>query len=143
MRDEPSGQPSAAPAGVDRALADPGTPLEPALRQQMEQRFGHDFSRVRVHVGPAAEQSARDLNATAYTLGRDVVFGASRFEPQTQQGQRLIAHELTHVVQQSGSDGTSLGQTPALIQREPEENPPKKISSAKTACQENPEKREN
>jgi hypothetical protein len=117
--EQPSGQMSVPPAGVGRALAHPGTPLEPALRQQMEQRFGHDFSRVRVHVGPAAEQSARELNASAYTLGRDVVFGASQFEPRTQQGQRLIAHELTHVVQQSGSAGSSLGQTPALIQRQP------------------------
>jgi hypothetical protein len=121
-----SGPTGAAPAGVDRALADAGAPLDPALRQQMEQRFGHDFSRVRVHVGPAAEQSARNLNAGAYTLGQDVVFGAGRFEPQTQQGQRLIAHELTHVVQQSGGDGTHIGQTTALIQRQPDDTAPKK-----------------
>jgi hypothetical protein len=121
-----SGQMSAAPAGVDRALASPARPLDPALRQAMEQRFGHDFSAVRVHVGSAAEQSARELHASAYTLGRDVVFGAGRFEPQTQQGQRLIAHELTHVVQQSGSAGASLGQTAALIQRQPDEISPKK-----------------
>jgi hypothetical protein len=125
---QPSGQMSAAPAGVDGALVSPGRPLDPALRQRMELRFGHDFSRVRVHVGPAAEQSARELDANAYTLGHDVVFGASQFEPQTHQGQRLIAHELTHVVQQSGSAGTSLGQTPALIQREPAK---KTLKSAK------------
>ena len=71
----------------------------------MEQRFGYDFSRVRVHAGMAAEQSARDLNAHAYTVGPNMVFGAGRFAPGTHQGRRLIAHELTHVVQQSGSDG--------------------------------------
>jgi hypothetical protein len=71
----------------------------------MEQRFGYDFSRVRVHAGTAAEQSVLDVNANAYTVGPNMVFGAGRFAPGTQQGRRLIAHELTHVVQQSGSDG--------------------------------------
>lgn len=99
------GQTEAAPASVDQALASPGRPLEPALRQDMEQRFGHDFSRVRVHTGTAAEQSAQDVNAHAYTVGRNMVFGEGRFTPGTQEGRRLIAHELTHVVQQAGSDG--------------------------------------
>jgi hypothetical protein len=91
-----------APASVDQALASPGKPLEPELRWDMEQRFGHDFSRVRVHSGPAAEQSARDMSAHAYTVGHDIVFGIGRFAPRTQEGRRLIAHELTHVVQQRG-----------------------------------------
>ena len=104
-----TGQMDAAPASVDQALASPGRPLEPALRQDMEQRFGHDFSRVRVHSGAAAEQSARDVNAHAYTVGHDIVFGAGRFAPGTHEGRRLIAHELTHVVQQSGADSISAG----------------------------------
>src|SRR5947208_5652496 len=99
-----NGPMDAAPASVDHALASPGRPLEPALRQNMEQRFGYDFSRVRVHSGAAAEQSARDVNAYAYTVGHDMVFGAGRFTPGTHEGQRLIAHELTHVVQQSSAD---------------------------------------
>lgn len=90
-----------APASVDRVLASSGKPLDPALRQDMEQRFGHDFSRVRVHSGAAAEQSARDVNAHAYTVGRDIVFGVGQFAPATPGGRRLLAHELTHVVQQS------------------------------------------
>ena len=89
-----------APASVDRVLASSGKPLEPALRQDMEQRFGHDFSQVRVHLGGVAEQSAREVNANAYTVGHDIVFGAGRFSPGTHEGQRLLAHELTHVVQQ-------------------------------------------
>jgi uncharacterized protein DUF4157 len=93
----------AAPASVDQILASPGNPLDPALRQDMEQRFGYDFSRVRLHSGPAAEQSAREVDANAYTAGHDIVFGAGRFSPGTLEGRRLIAHELTHVVQQSGS----------------------------------------
>ena len=71
----------------------------------MEQRFGYDFSQVRVHPGRGREQSARDVNANAYTVGHDIVFGAGRFAPETHEGRRLIAHELTHVVQQSRVEG--------------------------------------
>jgi hypothetical protein len=98
---QPAGRVEAGPASVDRALAGYGRPLEPALRQDMEQRFGYDFSKVRVHTGATAEQSARDVNAQAYTVGHDIVFGAGRFTPGTHEGRRLIAHELTHVAQQS------------------------------------------
>ncbi|MFH0344323.1 MAG: DUF4157 domain-containing protein [Chromatiales bacterium] len=70
-----------APASVDQVLASPGTPLEPMLRQDMEQRFGYDFSRVRVHADGAAERSARDVNAQAYTVGHDIVFGAGQYAP--------------------------------------------------------------
>jgi hypothetical protein len=98
---ESSGRSGAAPAAsVDRALAGPAKPLEPDLRQDMEQRFSHDFSQVRVRTGAVAEQSARDVNAHAYTLGNDIVFGAGRFDPASQEGRRLIAHELTHTIQQ-------------------------------------------
>jgi hypothetical protein len=114
-------------ASVDRVLAEPGAPLQPALRQDMEQRFGRDFSQVRVHSGSAAEQSARDVDARAYTVGRDMVFGSSRFAPQTSEGRRLIAHELTHAIQQS-RDGITVGgheggrfDGPGLIQREPDD----------------------
>lgn len=89
-----------APASVDRVLTGPGRSLEPGLQQDMGHRFGYDFSRVRVHTGPAAEQSARDVNAYAYTVGRNIVFGAGRFAPGTAEGRRLLAHELVHVVQQ-------------------------------------------
>ena len=78
------------------------------LQQDMGQRFGHDFSRVRVHTGRAAEQSARDVNAHAYTVGHNIAFGAGRFAPGTYEGRRLLAHELTHVVQQSVNQGVSL-----------------------------------
>lgn len=89
-----------APASVDSVLSSSGRPLEPALQQDMGQRFGHDFSQVRVHTGSAAEQSARDVNAHAYTVGNDIVFGADRFAPRSHEGQKLLAHELAHVVQQ-------------------------------------------
>jgi Domain of unknown function (DUF4157) len=98
---QPAGQMDAAPASVDHALASHGEPLEPALRQEMEQRFGHDFSGVRVHSGGAAEESARDVNSHAYTVGNNIVFGAGTYAPGSERGRRLLAHELTHVVQQS------------------------------------------
>jgi hypothetical protein len=106
------------PASVDQALASHGRPLEPALRRDMEQRFGYDFSRVRVHSGTAAEQSARDVNAQAYTVGHDIVFGAHEFAPGTNEGRRLIAHELSHVVQQ-GSAGSLRGSGSGVLQRQP------------------------
>jgi len=95
-----------APDSVNRTLASSGRPMEPVLRQDMEQRFGHDFYQVRVHSGVVAEQSAREVNAKAYTAGNNIVFAASQLVPQTHEGRRLIAHELTHVVQQCGNTST-------------------------------------
>jgi len=100
VAEQPIGPAEAVPASVNQTLATSGRPLEPALRQDMEQRFGHDFSGVRLHTGEAAEQSAQDVNAQAYTVGQDIVFGAGRFAPAVHEGRRLLAHELTHVVQQ-------------------------------------------
>ena len=91
-----------APSIVDEVLSSPGHTLDAATRRFMEPRLGHDFSRVRVHYDDAARQSAQAVNAHAYTVGHDIVFAAGRFAPGTQDGQRLLAHELTHVVQQSG-----------------------------------------
>ena len=102
---------AAAPAGVERVLAGSGRPLGTAMRQDMEQRFGHDFSRVRVHTDGASAQSARAINAHAYTVGYDIVFASGRFAPETSEGRRLMAHELTHVVQQTGRDGTTIGES--------------------------------
>jgi nucleoid-associated protein YgaU len=89
-----------APTSVDHVLSSHGSPLEPLLQQDMEQRFGHDFSRVRVHTNGDAERSAREVNANAYTVGKNIVFRAGQYSPGSNEGRRLIAHELTHVVQQ-------------------------------------------
>ena len=95
------GQMDMAPASVERVLASSGRPLEPALRKDMEQRFGHDFSKVQVHSDAAAGRSAQEVYARAYTVGQDIVFGAGHFTPTTREGQWLLAHELAHVVQQT------------------------------------------
>ncbi len=102
-----TGQLEPAPPSVDQALGSSSAPLDSSVREDMEQRFGHDFSQVRLHTGAEAEKSAEDVNANAYTLGRDVVFAAGRFAPGTPEGRRLIAHELTHVVQQEAASGGS------------------------------------
>lgn len=92
----------AAPAAVNLpGHIGSGQPLDHASRAFFEPRFGRDFSTVQVHAGPAAAQSAHDLSAHAYTLGRDIVFGEGRFAPSTPSGRQLLAHELAHVVQQS------------------------------------------
>jgi hypothetical protein len=93
-------EPAEKSSGVQQALGSAGQALEKSTREQMEPKFGHDFSRVRVHTDTAAASSARSLNAQAYTVGEHVVFAAGRYAPETQAGQSLIAHELTHVVQQ-------------------------------------------
>ena len=108
---QPADKTATAAASVDQALASPGKPLETRLRQEMEQRFACDFANVRIHSGAAAGQSARDVNANAYTVGHAIVFGESQFAPGTSQGRRLIAHELTHVVQQSGAARIHGGQS--------------------------------
>ncbi len=87
---------------VHDVLRGPGQPLDAKTRAFMEPRFGHDFSRVRVHADAKAAESARAVQAQAYTVGRNVVFGAGQYAPGTDAGRRLLAHELTHVVQQGG-----------------------------------------
>ncbi len=77
-----------------------GSPLEGSTRTYMESRLGHDFSDVRVHTGPKADESARSINAQAYTVGTNVVFQTGKFAPETPTGLHTLAHELTHVVQQ-------------------------------------------
>ena len=94
---------TAVPESVHQVLLSPGQSLDTATRSFMESRFGHDFSDVRAHTDAQAAESARAVNALAYTVGRDVVFGAGQFAPHTTSGKRLLGHELAHVVQQRGA----------------------------------------
>ena len=125
------GEAGTAPGSLQNALVGPGDPLEPELCREMEHRFGHDFSQVRVHLGATAEQSARDVNARAYTVGDNMVFGAGEFNPGTREGRRLLAHELTHVVQQSNTQahvirrqGDFDDDEPTLVERRNPNQPP-------------------
>ena len=105
-----------APPIVHEALRSPGRPLDPATRAFMEPRFRHDFSSVRVHTGMPAERSAQTMGAAAYTVGNDIVFASGRLVPESQEGRRLIAHELTHVVQQSRGMVATLQRQPDRYQ---------------------------
>jgi predicted deacylase len=87
-------------AAIQTGVRGGGSPLDPASHGELGRRFGHDFSAVRIHRDGAAAASARSLGARAYTVGHDIVFGADAWAPHTIDGQRLLAHELTHVVQQ-------------------------------------------
>lgn len=89
-----------APPIVHEVLNSPGQPLDKATRDFFEPQFGHDFSKVRVHADSRAHESARAVNALAYTVGNDLVFGAGQLAPGTNTGMRLLAHELVHVAQQ-------------------------------------------
>ena len=91
--------PAMAPAIVHDVLASQGHSLTADVRDMMELRFGHDFSRVRVHTDSRAAESARSVNALAYTVGDHIAFQADQYNPSSGSGQRLLAHELTHVVQ--------------------------------------------
>jgi phosphoglycolate phosphatase-like HAD superfamily hydrolase len=99
--------PPAVPPIVHDVLRSSGQPINTGIRTLMEPRFGHDFSNVRVHTDAMAAESARSVNALAYTVGRDVVFGSGQYTPDSTTGKQLIAHELTHVVQQQSP--TSVG----------------------------------
>ena len=103
---------------VDDVLRAPGQPLDAATRAFMETRFGHDFSQVRVHADAGAAEAARSAHALAYTVGRQVVFGAGRYAPATAAGRRLLGHELAHVVQQDGQDRSSVSGTAAEAEAE-------------------------
>jgi hypothetical protein len=89
------------PPNVHEALRSPGQPLDSATLAFFEPRLQHDFHNVVVHTGPSAEAAATAMSALAFTAGRDIVFGSGQFAPGTHGGRRLLAHELTHVVQQS------------------------------------------
>jgi hypothetical protein len=95
------------PGAVHEALTGPGQPLEHAVRTAMELRFQHDFSAVRVHTDKSSSEATRAVGASAFTVGRHLVFGIDQYRPHSEMGQRLLAHELAHVVQ-SSSDGDQL-----------------------------------
>ncbi|HEU4560851.1 MAG TPA: DUF4157 domain-containing protein [Longimicrobium sp.] len=104
LRRSPSAAaPAVAPQAVHDVLRSPGTPLDGSVRAQMEPRFRHSFADVRVHADSRAAESARSVGAHAYAVGTHLVFGAGRYVPGSAGGNRLIAHELAHVVQQRGA----------------------------------------
>ncbi|MGZ4734605.1 MAG: eCIS core domain-containing protein [Acidimicrobiia bacterium] len=110
------------PSGIEasiQSMTATGEPLPPAVRATMEPRFGFDFEKVRVHTGNDAAGAAAALGARAFTTGDHIFFGRGEFQPSSYAGQRLIAHELTHTVQQQPSSGRAsrLLVAPKRVQR--------------------------
>lgn len=101
LSSEPSGRD--APPIVDEVLRSPGERLDPSGRRFFEQRFGHDFSHVRVHRDAQAQRSAQAVAARAYSVGEHIVFNSGQYAPESGRGRELMAHELTHVLQQRGT----------------------------------------
>ena len=104
----PWAQPAAPPI-VHEVLRSPGEALDAPTRSLMESRFGRDFSQVRVHSDERAAESARSVNAAAYTVGDNVVFNSGQYASKTYEGRKLLAHELTHVVQQTSGTTQAAG----------------------------------
>lgn len=106
---------SAVPEGFEAGMqrSGSGNSLDMGTRSLMESRFGQDFSHVRLHTDDAAAEAARLVQAQAFTTGRDIYFGRNRYQPQTREGQKLLAHELTHTIQQ-GEAGSGL-QTASVL----------------------------
>jgi len=103
-KNDSSAEPLRVPSIVGDVLRSSGQPLDAGTRSFMEPRFGRDFSAVRVHTDSRAAESARAVNARAYTVGNNIAFAAGRYAPRSQDGMKLLAHELTHTIQQgSGS----------------------------------------
>jgi hypothetical protein len=112
-------------SAVDEVLRAPGSPLDHETRRFMESRMGFDFSKIKIHTDPRAAASARRVGALAYTVGSDVVFAEGRFAPHTTAGRRLLAHELTHVVQQSpliAQRAAGICPAPVHLQRDVDES---------------------
>lgn len=107
-----------APSTVSDVIQSGGQPLSAQTRSFFEPRFGHDFSNVKIHTGSKAAKSSDELNAHAYTLGNNIVFNARKYSPHTEDGKRLLGHELTHVVQQGNN-------IPAVIQKEDDATRPR------------------
>jgi hypothetical protein len=116
----------AAPPIVHDVLKSPGRSLDKEARHFFEKGFGHDFSKVRIHNDARAAESARAVGALAYTVGRDLVFAAGQYAPSQAAGRRLLAHELTHVLQQGGNSRApghsklEIGPTNGIVEDEAE-----------------------
>ncbi len=88
---------------IEKGLRSPGRPLDKKTQVIMESRFGHDFSRVRIHTDQKAAESAEESKVAAYTVGHEIVFGKGQYAPDSMRGRAILAHELTHVVQQQSA----------------------------------------
>ncbi|MGH4024806.1 MAG: eCIS core domain-containing protein [Pseudonocardiaceae bacterium] len=120
--------PGQVPSSVVDVLRAPGSPLPASVRAPMERRLGHDFGHVRIHADNTAAESARAVHARAYTVSDHVVFNAGQYQPESEQGQRLLTHELAHVIQQRGQRW-STGSLRISEPTDPDEREAERVSS--------------
>ena len=115
---------------VHEVLNSPGQPLDAKTNETMGSRFGHDFSKVRVHADGRAAEAAEALSSHAFTLGADIVFGLGQYSPATREGQKMLAHELTHVVQQdAGAASNELELNPSSHFEREADNAAEKVTT--------------
>lgn len=128
---------SEVPSIVHDVLGSLGQPLDTATRTFMEPRFGHDFSGVKIHTDAKASESARAVNALAYTVGNHIVFRTGRYNSQSNAGRKLLAHELTHTVQQNDSHLSrktlSIGKEDSLLEKNADANAERVMSTSPRA----------
>ena len=120
-----------------------GEPLPQPLRSYFEPRFGLDFSAVRLHTGAEASQAANDLQARAFTVGRDIVLGDGEYRPDSHEGRSLLAHELAHTVQQGAVPGAAAKAAPHVARQPKQDEPAAPASPWKPGTQCDRENREN
>lgn len=121
-----------APPIVDRVLNSPGRPLDKATRDYFEPRFGYDLGKIRIHSDAQAAESARAVNALAYTVGDRIAFASGHYAPQSSAGRRLLAHELAHTIQQSGPGARSI--SPSAL------GAPRPVTASHASVQRKPDK---
>jgi hypothetical protein len=132
-----SDQAQAVPSIVHEVLRSPGQPLDGTTRAFFEPRFGNDFAQVRIHTDARAAESARAVNALAYTIGSNVVFGAGQYAPAMARGKELLAHELVHVIQQASataSDSFAVGDADSAAEHEAATVATQALSGRSVAC---------
>ncbi len=133
QRKAAGGAPGDAGAAVERAAGDGGAPVDAAVRGRVEATTGADLSGVRVHTGAASQEAAAALQARAYTVGHDVHFGAGQYQPGTADGDKLIAHELAHTVQQGPAGGAPQGKLAVSQPHDPAEAEADTVAEAAVA----------
>lgn len=126
-----AGSVSDVPPIVHEVLRSAGQPLDGPTRAFFESRFGQDFSHVRLHTDAKAAESARSVNALAFTVGNQIAFGAGRYDPASLEGRKLLAHELTHTVQQTRS-GVNANSSQPHAEAEAERNSAQMVSGSTT-----------
>ncbi|MEZ3118095.1 DUF4157 domain-containing protein [Halobaculum sp. MBLA0147] len=119
VRESPDGK-TDVPDSVREVISSPGRPLDTSIQRAVEERMGDSLGDVRIHTGPKAAAAADQINARAFTVGNHVAFGAGEYDPESAEGQHVLAHELAHVRQQTGGDLSMLPEEDVQLEIDPD-----------------------